>query len=255
MTDVRDPSPPAAPDRPAVARDADPDPLASLHRMSTTAGVTSQEYVAINIPSVLSLILGLASVLAVLSPVLLLVPVAGIVVAFVSLSQIRASNGTQTGRGFAILGIVLSLAIGSFVLVRAALERSRTAADRDEIVRQIDELGRYISARDYDKAYTMFSDRFQKRVNRAAFDAVWNQAQGYPELGRIVSMQWNQTSIFFQDDPASGARAATAYAWVKFEKSPEMARHPLVFRKVSGKWILDDASQLFPSERRRPTPR
>jgi hypothetical protein len=249
MTELKEPSPATHPG----ADDADP--LASLHKMSTTAGVTSQEYVAINIPSIIAFVLGLASVVAVLTPILLLVPVVGVVVGIISLSQIRSSNGTQTGRGFAWLGIVLSLAIGSFVLVQAAVERAQTAADRDAIVHQIEELGRYVSAKDYEKAYAMFGPRFQGRVNRATFDAVWEQAQGYPELGRIRSMQWNQTSIFFQSDPGSGAKVATAYAWVKFEKSNDMARHPLVFRKAGGKWTIEDATQLFPSNQRRPTPR
>jgi len=221
--------------------------------MSTTAGISSQEYVAINIPSILALIVGLASVLAALSPVLLLVPAIGVVTGLVSLAQIRASNGTQTGRAFALLGIVLSLVIGSLVLVGAVVERNRTAADRDTIVRQIEDIGRYLSTREYDKAYAMFSERFHKRVDRAAFDAVWDEAQKYPELGKIVGMQWNQTSILFQDEPSSGARVATAYAWVHFEKGgKEKARHPFMFRKDQGKWVIEDAPQMFPTERRRP---
>lgn len=252
MTELKDTSSAAPPDRAAPPGYDAVDPLASLHKMSTTAGISSQEYVAINIPSVLALIVGLASVLAALAPVLLLVPVAGVVLGFAALSQIRASNGTQTGRGFAWLGILLSVGIGSFVLIGAVIERSRTAADRGVIVGQIEELGRYVAAHDYDKAYGMFSDRFHNRVNRAAFDAVWDQAQGYPQLGKVVSMQWNQTSILFQDEPGSGTRVATAYAWVDFEKGgDEKARHPLVFRKVAGKWVVDDAPQIFPSERRR----
>lgn len=229
------------------------DPLASLHKMSTTAGITSQEYVAINIPSILALVVGLASVLAALSPVLLIVPALGVVVGLVSLSQIRASNGTQTGRAFAWLGIVLSLVIGSLVLVGAVVERNRTAADRNTIVTQIEQLGRHLSSREYENAYAMFSERFHKRVDRATFDAVWEQAHAYPELGKIVAMQWNQTSILFQDEPTSGARVATAYAWVDFEKGgKEKARHPLMFRKDQGKWVIEDAPQMFPSERRRP---
>ena len=251
MTELKEPTPTP----PAHSRAADgdgPDPLASLHKMSTTAGITSQEYVAINIPSILALVAGLASVLAVLTPVLLLIPVVGVAVGLVALSQIRASNGTQTGRGFAWLGIVLSLAIGAFVLVAAVVERSRTAADRAEIVRQIDQLGRHVVAKEYDQAYAMFSDRFHNRVDRAAFAAVWDQVHGYQALGRMQGMEWNQTHILFEDEPASGTRVATAYAWVNFEKTGnERPRHPLVFRKVGDKWLVDDAPQMFPRDRPR----
>jgi hypothetical protein len=256
MTDLRDPSPAAPSEPPPDARDASVDPLASLHKMSTTAGITSQEYVAINIPSILAAVLGLASLLPVVfSPILMLVPVAAVVVAWVALSQIKASNGTQTGRGFAWLGIVLALALGGFVVVRGVLERSRTAADRETIVRQIEELGRHVSAKEYDAAYAMFGPRFHNRVDRPTFEAVWEQAQSSAALGHIQSMRWNQTSIFFESDPGSGTRVATAYAWVKFDKSNDMARHPLVFRKSGGNWVIDDAPVLFPGERRRPTRR
>ena len=250
MTELKDPTP-ATPDRPASPGTAGPDPLASLHKMSTTAGITSQEYVAINIPSILALVLGLATVLAALNPVLLLIPVAAVIVALVSLAQIRASNGTQTGRGFAWLGILLALGIGGFVLARAAVAHAQTRADREEIVRQIEQLGRHVAAGEYEQAYGMFSDRFRARVNRSTFDAVWDQSQKVAALGRITGMQWNQTSIYFENDPATGGRAATVYAWVMFEKSADgKARHPLVLRKSGGKWAIDDAPQLFPAERR-----
>jgi hypothetical protein len=253
MPDPRDPTPdPAAAATTAVAPAPDdgPDPLASLHKMSTTAGITSQEYVAINIPSIITVLVGLASLLAVISPLLLVVPVAGVILGFVSLSQIRASNGTQTGRAFAWVGIVLSLAIGTSVLVAALLERSRTAADRAEIVSQIDRLGHHIAAREYDQAYAMFSPRFQNRVNQTTFATTWDQAQQVPGLGKINSMEWNRTSILFQDEPESGTRVATAYAWVAFAEGKDKARHPLIFRKSGGKWTIDDAPQIFPIERR-----
>ena len=247
MTDLKDPTPATA------ANDA-PDPLASLHKMSTTAGISSQEYVAINIPSLIALLLGAASVLAVLVPnPLLLIPVLGVITGLVSLRQIRQSNGTQTGRAFAVIGIVLSLALGALVLVRAMVERNRGRADHAAIEQRIDELGRYVSAREYDKAYALFSDRFRNRVNRTQFDATWDTAQAYPELGAIRSMKWNQTGLIIEKDPNSPTRVCSAYALVQFEKTSEMARHPLVFRTVGGQWMLDDVPQMFPSRQRRPT--
>ena len=253
MTELKDPTPTPAPTRSPAPPPDDPDgpdPLASLHKMSTTAGITSQEYVAINIPSILALLVGLASVLAVLSPVLLILPVAGVIVGLIALAQIRASNGTQTGRGFAWLGIVLSVGIGAFVLVAAAVERNRTAADRAEIVRQIEQLGRHVAAKEYDAAYAMFSDRFHTRVDRARFDAVWDQVHGFQGFGKLHGMQWNQTDVLFEADPGSGTRVATAYAWLLFDKTgQERPRHPLTFRKAGDKWIIEDAPQIFPRDR------
>lgn len=247
MTDLQDPTP--AP--PAGPAPADDDPLSHLHKMSTTAGVSSQDYVAINIPSIIALVLGLASVLAAVFPVALLIPAVSVVFGLVSLSQIRRSNGTQTGRGFAYLGILISLAIGGFVLARQVVTRQQSRLDRDEIIARIEELGRYISAKDYDKAYAMFTDRFHARIDRAKFDATWDQMQSYPTYGAIKSMRWNQIDIAFEEDPESGSKQASAFTWVQYEKTAEPARNPFVLRKVGGKWMFDDAPQVFPAERPR----
>ena len=249
MTELKDPTAADAPRGPAANDPDGPDPLASLHKMSTTAGISTQEYVAINIPSIVALALGLAGVLAVLWPVLLLVPAAGIVVGIIALAQIRASNGTQTGRGFAWLGIVIALAIGGFVAVRSVIERNQSSVDRQEIIRQIEQLGRHIGAKEYDAAYAMMTDRFRSRVSRSEFEAVWEASQSYPTLGRVKSMEWNRTDILFMDDPTTGVRVGTAYGWVRFEKSNDVARHPLIFRKIEGRWQVDDVPQMFQIDR------
>src|SRR3954471_976134 len=88
---------------------ASADPLRSLHKMSTTAGVGSQEYVEINLVAVWAVVLGLLSFLALLDNVLLIVPVIGTVFAIVALRQIRNSAGTQTGGAIAWGALVLSL--------------------------------------------------------------------------------------------------------------------------------------------------
>src|SRR5207248_1399492 len=87
-------------------------PLASLYKMSTTAGVGTQEYVAINGTSIAALILGVGSVVVVLSNILLVVPLAGVICALVAMRQIANSNGTQTGRGFAAIGLGLAALLG-----------------------------------------------------------------------------------------------------------------------------------------------
>src|SRR5436190_20115121 len=88
-------TPPAAPPAAAAAGD---DHLAHLHKMTTTAGLGSSDYVAVNGTAVFALLVGVASALALMSEVLLILPLVAIVAAFVALSQIRHSNGTQTGK-------------------------------------------------------------------------------------------------------------------------------------------------------------
>src|SRR3954464_12472461 len=83
--------------RPVPAREAGddagaaPDPLASLKKMSTTAGVGSQEYVAVNPGAGAALRLGVASLLVSRHDVLLLIPAAGVVCAIVAWRQISNS--------------------------------------------------------------------------------------------------------------------------------------------------------------------
>src|SRR3954447_25417468 len=110
MTELRDRTPtPTTPSQGPAASGAagtsgEADPLHNLYRMSRTAGLGSGDYVAINNTSILALILGLAGVLSMLYPLLLIVSAAAVVCGVFAFVQIRSSNGTQTGRGFALLG-------------------------------------------------------------------------------------------------------------------------------------------------------
>src|SRR5437763_244038 len=81
--------------------------LASLHKMSTTAGVTNLGYVAVNQTAIVAALLGLASALAFFGWLLLVIPIVGVVFAIVAIRQINDSSGTQTGRGLALLGLAL----------------------------------------------------------------------------------------------------------------------------------------------------
>ena len=105
------------------AHGANGDPLSKLYHMSNTAGVGTQEYVAINPTAVAALILGLASVLALLGSILLVVPAAGIVCGLVAISQIRKSNETQTGLALAACGLVLSIGLGGGRTVYQVVKR------------------------------------------------------------------------------------------------------------------------------------
>src|SRR5688572_22362990 len=91
----------------AGAPDTAAEHLAHLHKMSTTAGVTNQDYVAVNTVAIVAAVLGLASGLAFFGWLMLVVPLAGIVFAVVAIRQINDSSGTQTGKGLAMIGLAL----------------------------------------------------------------------------------------------------------------------------------------------------
>src|SRR5688572_8073877 len=132
---------------------ADDDPLSHLHKMSTTAGLGSGEYVAVNGPAVFTLLLGLASALTLLEEVLLILPITAIIVGIVAWRQINQSNGTQTGKGLIAIGLLCALAFGGFVVVREVTHDMRTRDDRNAIRATITEFGNKVKAGDVDGAY------------------------------------------------------------------------------------------------------
>src|SRR3954447_16756129 len=118
---------------PPTKSDADPSPIARLHKMSTTAGVGSQDYVAINNSAIVSVILGLCTALAFLGVPFLIVGAAGIVFGIIAIVQIRHSNGTQGGMGLAILGILLSLGIAGSVTAASVIDWQHRKQDEGDI--------------------------------------------------------------------------------------------------------------------------
>src|SRR5687768_9014661 len=146
MTELRDRTQTAATPQPVAGEPAgggEPDPLHNLYRMSRTAGLGSGDYVAINNTAIAALLLGLASALALLWPAALVVAAAAIVCGVVALLQIRSSNGTQTGRAFAVLGILLGLALGGATagkIVMRRVEHRRDEAKIGELVKQLNDL-------------------------------------------------------------------------------------------------------------------
>src|SRR5580704_164893 len=89
-------------DRNAVgAESAATEHLVNLPKMSATAGVGVQEYVAVSVSAVFSLLLGFASLLAIMENALIVIPILALALSIVALRQINRSNGTQTGRGVA----------------------------------------------------------------------------------------------------------------------------------------------------------
>ena len=145
MADVQTQSAPAA----AGAGD---DRIASLKKMSTTAGVGSQDYVSINPLAIGALLLGLISGLVVFTNVLFILPAAGVIFGIMAIRQINDSNGTQAGKTWAIVGIALSVLIGGGVLASRAAAGWATRGDQRQISELIDALGRDVAGGSYAEA-------------------------------------------------------------------------------------------------------
>ena len=216
-----------------------------LHRMSTTAGLGSTDYVAINAASVLAVILGLASALAVVDKILLIVPLAGLICAVVALYQIGSSGGTQTGRGLAVLGLLLSLGFAAYVGYQSLSKLQQESRDRASIEAVVSQFTGHVQKGEFDKAYNLFSPRFQERVKLAEFsdrmkfvqDGSWGKLQSISTSGRYA----------FNSDPASGVRISQTILQMRLDKYPEPSNQESVFRLVGGQWKIEDIPGLFPA--------
>jgi len=221
------------------------DTLSKLYHMSTTAGVGTQEYVAINATAVAALILGLASVLALLSSMLLVIPLVGIVCGLVAISQIRRSNETQTGLALAVCGLVLSIGLGGSRTVYHVVKRFHVSSDEQRIAQLMQQLGQELKGENYDKAYGLFNDRFHDRISRTTFE---NAFLGYKKLstsGVIQSIEWNGEPMLMEDQPGNDVTVASGMAFFKFEKDPAPRRSVIVFEKSEGQWRIADIEAVF----------
>lgn len=227
-----------------------PDPLAGLYHMSNTAGLGTQDYVAINPVAIWSVFFGVASVLVVLSNVLLAVPLVGLVCAIIALIQIRSSNGTQTGKGLAIIGLALSLGFGGGKLGYDIYTSMRISGDEQRIGQSMHELGQDIIHGQYDAAYGMFEDAFKARVSRAEFERGFKAFNDVPELGRLQSIEWNHQPIAMEERPDTGITDAYAMAYFTYSNTHEPRRVVIGYQKIDGVWRPGEIESIFPSKKK-----
>lgn len=223
------------------------DPLGSLHRMSTTAGVSSQEYVAINLTAVAAILAGLATMLVFLSPLWLPVPVLAIVFGIVALRQIGHSNGTQAGRLLAWGGIVAALLICGFYGGGAYSHWASMQKGKVGVLTTCDTLEQALLKEDYPKAWALFSDRFrtEKKLDLAQFEKRWKALQS-TEAGRFRSVKSNNL-IEVQAGPAGTQAVAATMLVISWDSAPRVGRYTVLLSNRNGSWEIDDLPLIFPS--------
>jgi hypothetical protein len=247
MSDVQPSSRTDSPDANPTA-----DPLAGLYHMSNTAGVSTQEYVAINPTAIASLLLGFASVLVVLSNILLVVPMVGIICGIVAIVQIRHSNQTQTGKGLAFLGFALSVLLGMGKVAYEGVNAFRVSSDEKQIARLIHEFGQAIAAEKYDQAYQLANERFRERVPLAAFTQTFKGMRQIQGLGVLRSIEWNEHRMEIQEKPDASGSYAYAMTLFSHSDNPYPQRMVISFEKPSGgTWSISDIESLFPTRKQR----
>jgi hypothetical protein len=223
--------------------DLGPDPLASLHKMSTTAGVGSQEYVAINTLAVTTAVLGLATAFAFIGTIFLVIPAAAIVCGIIAVRQINDSNGTQGGKWLAVLGIVLSVAIAGVVGAQKINEVRRAREIARHVSDVIDRLGKHVIAGEYDQAYGLADAALREVVTREQWAQTWKLQQSPEYNGQITSLRGNNVvSLQVQE----GTTYAYTQGILHFEKRSDEVRPTLIFSQDdTGQWRLNRIVQMF----------
>jgi hypothetical protein len=229
---------------PSRAAPGDPqDTLGRLYRMSKTAGLGSSDYQAVNVPSVMALVLGLASFLANFDPILLVVPLTAIVIGIVAIVQIRRSNGTQIGLPMAGLGIVLAIGRGVWAGTARAREAARTAQDRAELIALVDRFSEAVRTQRFEEAYSLLSETFQERVPRARFDEPW---QYYAQNAKLKSLASNGLFNFEVDD-VTRIRVASGQLIITFDSGQTAPDRPtIVFSNRGQGWKIENLPQFYP---------
>ena len=231
---------------------AAPDPFLSLHKMSTTAGLGSADYVAINGAALATVILGIASAVVLFdNNLLLLIPLAAIVCGVLAFIQITQSNGTQTGKLLVVLGILLALGFGGFVVGKQVLSAAANHADQTQVLDLLGKLNDDVKADKYDDAYLLTDDAFRAKVTQATFVDRFKSMSAIPQLGHVSNLEWNG-HMEFDSDPVTGERLATTYVKIGYAKIPDAERSPVVLRKGSAGWIITALPNMFPPDQPAP---
>ena len=228
--------------------------LAHLPKMSPTAGVGVQEYVAVNVAAVVSLLIGFASMLAIMADELVVIPLAAIITAVIALRQINDSNGTQTGAGIATAGLFLAVSITSYVAAAQTLDYVTHAPDRKAIQQLCQHFGQDVRDGTYDAAYDLFSNHFKNRVSRQEFvlrlqsrqEQLKNGLQNGTTRGPVVGIHWDGVAAI-NTDLDVGTVTAQADFIVEYQNPGPDDPVPATFRKSANIWLIDDIQSWFPS--------
>jgi hypothetical protein len=224
------------------------DPIASLHRMSTTAGVATSDYVAINSLSIVTLVLGAATVLAIAWMPLILIGLAGIVCGVMAIRQISQSNGTQAGKGLAMMGMLLSIVLAGSALGLSWAKEAALNPDRQAINQTVTRFGQLIAKRDYAGAYDLFDSEFKagseilRGMSLQEFEAMFKPLQEQDnDTGPLTEARGNDMFSFLV--LPDGTQLASTNVIFLFEKNVadprSIERVQFDFRKQpDGSWKI-----------------
>src|SRR5262249_40851343 len=107
------------------------------------------------------------------------------------------------------------------------------------------QLGHSVAAKEFDKAYALFDPVFQQRVSSQKFTDTWTAFMNSPLYGPIKKMEWNGR-METAHDPVTNTDVSRGLALMTYEKVPIAGREDMMFRKIDGKWLIEELPSLFP---------
>lgn len=220
--------------------------LAKMSGTGSTFGAT--DYVAIHPAAVAALIIAFASALSLLVSLFLFLAVISIACALFAIYKIRNSNGTQSGYGLAIGGILVSLVIGAVVGARETREWMTVRDETNAAAAEIARFGQELHAGNYDNAYDgMLTEDFRSRLDRVTFRRTFEDLQQLPNVGQIESMEWNQEPMLIQT-MADGDIRLTSMALLHCKNLQTPGHEYIVVNNKEGTWKIDGLPHLFPEK-------
>ncbi|QOV88664.1 hypothetical protein [Humisphaera borealis] len=213
--------------------------------MSTTAGLGSGDYAAVNTLAVVAFVGSLLGCLALLADLLVVIPVAAVVCAVIALRQIAASNGTQAGRWAGILAIVIGVGVVGILVGSRIYVSVQNKPDQQQVLSIISEFDKRIGGRDYAGAYQLTTPQFRSRVSEQSFVQKMLQFEANADTGGVAGVTWNGTPIEYQDDPQSSLKTAWVGTVFRYRTTLPPNRIPVSFARQDGKWGINDIPALF----------
>ncbi len=247
----------------ANAADSRTDPaMKALYHMSKTAGIGLGDYAAINVLAVVGAIVGAACFLLLIfgdSWVMLAIPVAALVICSIALLQISGSNGTQVGRAWAVLGIVLAVAFGGVNVGMRAKVANQQSKDRAALTQLVTKLGSSATTQStLTSAYDLFHPRFKELVNQDTFARTLAIRTGLLANHPVSSYALGD-NVLFETNPDTKVQQATALIVLISDMKDERGKPltieiPAVFRRdPGGDWQFYAIPEWFGEEQPRKT--
>jgi hypothetical protein len=163
--------------------------------MSMETHVTSLDekplagYRGVSVTAVLALILGVASILALVHPLLWVVPPVAVVVALIAIRAIDAPDSNLTGRSLALVGLAIALVFGLWAPSRAITRQAKLFSQARVYA---DEWFELVRAGKLHEAHQLTLAPIERQKPGASLEAAYSASANLEKMNKDF---WNDTPL------------------------------------------------------------